>query len=63
MQTLGNSTILYLLNNGVHLVVSSGLNNYQRCHVLGFNESNSANPTAYLTTGSGVLPITLYQPE
>ena len=35
---------------GVHLVVSSGLNNYQRCHVLGYNESNPVTPTAYLTS-------------
>jgi hypothetical protein len=34
---------------GVHLVVSSGINNYQRCHVLGYNESATANPTPFLT--------------
>jgi hypothetical protein len=35
---------------GVHLVVTSGLNNYQRTHVLGFNESNPVTPTPYFTT-------------
>ncbi len=34
---------------GVHLVLTSGINNYQRCHVLGFNESNPASPTPFLT--------------
>ena len=34
----------------VYLVVTSGLNNYQRCHVLGYNASNSASPTPYLTS-------------
>ena len=41
---------------GVHLVVTSGLNNYQLCHVLEFNESNPASPTPYLTTGEGAAP-------
>ncbi len=41
---------------GEHLVVSSGLINYQRCHVLGFNESNPASPTPYLTSGEGSAP-------
>ena len=39
-----------MIKTEVHLVVSSGLNNYQRTHVLGFNESNSASPTTYLTS-------------
>ena len=34
---------------GVHLVVSSGINNYQRCHVLGYNEAAPASPTPFLT--------------
>ena len=34
---------------GVHLVVTSGINNYQRCHILGFNESNPVSPTSYFT--------------
>lgn len=34
---------------GVHLVVTSGLNNYQRTHVLGYNASTPSSPTAYLT--------------
>ena len=34
---------------GVHLVISRGINNYQRTHVLGFNECNPASPTPYFT--------------
>ena len=34
---------------GVHLVVSSGINNYQRCHILGFNQSAPASPTPFFT--------------
>lgn len=34
---------------GVHLVVSSGINNYQRCHVLGYNAANNVAPTPFLT--------------
>ena len=56
MQILGNFIILSLLNTGVHLVVSSGLNNYQRCHVLGYNEGNPTTPTSFLTTGVGGVP-------
>ena len=40
---------------GVHLVVSSGLNNYQRTHVLGFNESNPVSSIPYLTSESSQL--------
>lgn len=34
---------------GVHLVVSSGINNYQRCHILGYNDANPTSPTPYLS--------------
>lgn len=35
---------------GVHIVVSSGINNYQRQHVLGFNVNTPDSPNQLLTT-------------
>ena len=46
-----------LIKTGVHLVISSGLNNYQRTHVLGFNESNPTSPTPYLTSEAPTMFI------
>lgn len=37
------------VKNGVHLVICSGLNNYQRMHVLG-NNNNTDNPNQLLTS-------------